>query len=345
MRLVDRIAQARTPFIVKCASTGVESRLSGVSDYASDAASCPIRYVLSDDLTRLCAALAYSKSARTLSCMDLIHIPSERVWVEWSHAPWRDELNRYGFPQAQDGFLACGRRGAYLRSSRDGRRGSVRTFWSTGETELDLAASAMEAHFDLDTAEEPDPNEAAAPGRRAFYVVDNEIADAATLSRCFRFEFERTWGDYYDNAGLSAALRAKIDWHSLGTIALDIPLLLTFFLLLGARAGLPQRAAQLERLNRSRSREGKAPLLDHVEVRAPLLPEFGCANGDSLPSGRRGPRLHRVRGHLVRRRDQLFWRMPHLRGSARAGIMQRRTVTWTFDLPPDSGAQPRYVEQ
>ena len=340
MRLVDRIAQARTPFIVKCPATGAPAQLSGVSDYASDVASCPLRYVLSDDLTGLCAALAYSRSTRTLSCMDLIHIPAEQVWVEWAQAPWRDELNRYGFPQREDGFLASGRRGAYLRASRDGRRGSVRTFWCTGETELDLGASAMQAHFDLDATEEADRNRDAALGQRSFRVVDNEIADAATLSRCFRFEFERTWEDYYDGAGLSAGLRDKIDQYSLGTIALDIPLLLAFFLLLSARTGLPQRLARLERLNRARNRDGKSPLLDHIEVLAPLLPECRWANGDSLPSGRRSPRLHHVRGHLVRRRNQLFWRVPHLRGSARSGAVQKRTVTWTFDRWHGSSVQP-----
>jgi hypothetical protein len=38
-----------------------------------------------------------------------------------------------------------------------------------------------------------------------------------------------------------------------------------------------------------------------------------------------------VRGHLVRRGSQLFWRVPHLRGSARQGSVRTRTVTWTFE--------------
>jgi len=27
----------------------------------------------------------------------------------------------------------------------------------------------------------------------------------------------------------------------------------------------------------------------------------------------------------------MFWRVPHLRGSAHAGKLKARTVTWTFD--------------
>jgi hypothetical protein len=33
----------------------------------------------------------------------------------------------------------------------------------------------------------------------------------------------------------------------------------------------------------------------------------------------------------VRRGSQLFWRVPHLRGSARSGVVRTRTVIWTFD--------------
>jgi hypothetical protein len=40
-----------------------------------------------------------------------------------------------------------------------------------------------------------------------------------------------------------------------------------------------------------------------------------------------------VRGHLVRRGSELFWRVPHLRGNVRAGIVRSRTVTWTIDRP------------
>jgi hypothetical protein len=45
-----------------------------------------------------------------------------------------------------------------------------------------------------------------------------------------------------------------------------------------------------------------------------------------------------VRGHLVRRGSKLFWRVPHLRGNARAGNIRSRTVTWQFD-PSGSSAR------
>jgi hypothetical protein len=111
----------------------------------------------------------------------------------------------------------------------------------------------------------------------------------------------------------------------------DIPMLLAFVLLLSTRSGLPHRTSDYERLNRARQKSGKAALLDHIYLRAPLLPEYIGQQRADLHGTRRGPRLHRVRGHLVRRGGSLFWRVPHVRGSARAGSVKSRTVVWTFD--------------
>jgi hypothetical protein len=102
-------------------------------------------------------------------------------------------------------------------------------------------------------------------------------------------------------------------------------------LLLATRSGLPQRAQSFEQLNRRRLRRGKAALLDHIEVHAPLLPEYRDGPRGEPHTARTSPRLHHVRGHLVRRGSQIFWRVPHLMGSARQGAVHSRTVTWTFD--------------
>jgi hypothetical protein len=232
MRLVDQVAQARTPFIAVCRSTGDQTRLSGASDCANEVASCPIRYVLTDDLTRLCAALAYSKGAQTLSCTDLMRIPAERLWVEWTYAPWRNELDLYGFRPARDNFGNGGRRGALLTASRDGRRGQVRTFWSTGDGEFEVCASAMLANFDFDA---PEDNDSSSPLSHSLRVTNGQNDQDSALRRCFDFEFERSWAHYYERANLSAAQRQEIENHSLSTIALDIPLLLALFLLLNTR--------------------------------------------------------------------------------------------------------------
>ena len=124
--------------------------------FSSDIDSCATRFVLSDELTRLCTALAYSKGASTLACADLLHVPAERVWVEWTEAPWRNELARYGFKSPVDS-ARLGRRGVFIQSTPQGRRGLLRTFWASGESELNVLSSSMEAYFDFDTREGEDP--------------------------------------------------------------------------------------------------------------------------------------------------------------------------------------------
>jgi hypothetical protein len=329
VNLIDSVAQSHTPFVVRDDTSGKVTTLNNTADCAALVARCALRYVLTDELTRLCADLAYSKGARTVACADLLHVPAETLWVEWCNEPWKNALQRYGFPLIPAGAQWVGRRGAWIRASRDGRRGLVRTFWST--TTADALAGSVEAYFDLDTVagEEPEPpdRQAGSAGR----VYDSERSDDDILGRCFRFRYEQSWSEYYGSAGLSSEVSFALWRHAVGTIAMDVPMLLTFFLLLATRNGLPQRAQAFEHLNRRRRQYGKEPLLDHTEVRAPVLPEYQEYQRGETRTARLSPRLHHVRGHLVRRGSQIFWRVPHLRGSARSGVVRTRTVTWTFE--------------
>jgi hypothetical protein len=328
MRLADRIAQCRTPFLVENTKDGSITRLNNAAAFANDINSCATRYVLSDELARLCTALAYSKGASKLACADLLHVPAERVWIEWAEAPWQKELARYGFKSPVDSPTS-GRRGVFVQSTPQGRRGLLRTFWAHGESDLDVLSSSMEAYFDFDAREDEDLD--VFGSKQGIRVSDSAVGDAEILKRCFRFGFERSWQDYYDRALLTSSQITAVSHHALGTIAIDIPVLLAFFLLLATRPGLPRRPLMLERLNRARARSGKAALLEHIEVFAPLLPEYKSGGVDGSEASRRSRRLHHVRGHLVRRGSTLFWRVPHLRGNARAGSIRNRTVTWQFD--------------
>ncbi|HVH83724.1 MAG TPA: hypothetical protein VM713_05340 [Steroidobacteraceae bacterium] len=327
MNLIDSVAQCHTPLVVRDHTSGRVTALNNTADCGALVARCPLRYVLSDDLTRLCAELAYSKGARTIACADLLHIPAEALWMEWCNAPWNKALQQYGFPLVEAGAQWVGRRGAWIRATRDGRRGLVRTFWSVPAGEV--LASSVEAYFDLDTTTGAEPHPLDGEPGLAGRVIDSDSVDDL-LGRCFRFRYEQSWSEYYESAGLAREQSFALWRHAVGTIAMDIPMLLAFFLLLATRSGLPQRVQTLEQLNRRRLRGGKAPLLEHIEVTAPLLPEYRDYQHSEPFASRKSPRLHHVRGHLVRRGSLIFWRVPHLRGSARAGAVGTRTVTWTF---------------
>jgi hypothetical protein len=330
MKLADCVAQLRRPFIVQDATDQRLTYLSNAADYADVVSKCPLRYVLSDDLTRLCADLAYSKGAQAVSCVDLLHVPAETLWIEWCNTPWRQALERYGFPLVDDACQWIGRRGVLIRATRDGRRGLIRTFWNVNDDQ-DALASSMEACFDFDTTGDESPEFPERGSTRSGRVQDKTRTDDI-LGRCFRFRYEASWANYYERSLLCASQSAAIWQTALGTIAMDVPMLIAFLLLMATRTGLPQRTQSYERLNRQRLRTGRPALLDHIELRAPLLPEYRTSTAASESNEwRRRPRLHYVRGHLVRRGSQIFWRVPHLRGRARSGTVQSRTVIWTFD--------------
>lgn len=329
MKLADRLAQSRVPFMVQECGTESVRALNNSADCADDITRCPLRFVLCDELTRLCTALAYSKGARTLECADLLHVPSTLLWVEWCEMPWQRELAQYGFASHEQRADRGGRRGTLIRSSPDGRRGTVRTFWAD-TNDADVLASSIEAYFDLDVSPDEEPNPPDGHASSTLRVFDHAQKGEDILGRCFRFRYERTWGAYYDQAALTTVQREALARHALGTIAIDIPVVLAFLLLLATRSSLPRRTETFVRLNRSRLRAGKPPLLEHIEVSCPWIPAFQRVD-PIHPRTRRSPRLHHVRGHLCRRGSELFWRVPHLRGSARLGMVSTRTVTWTFD--------------
>ena len=182
--MADRIARCRTPFIVENTKDGSVTHLNNAAAFSRDIENCATRYVLSDELTRLCAALAYSKGASTLAFTDLLHVPAEHVWVEWTEAPWRNELARYGFNNSVDSPCS-GRRGVFIQSNREGRSGLMRTFWASGESELAVLSSSMEAYFDFDTQEGDEPATFDRQKRPSFCVSDNAVGEADILRRCF----------------------------------------------------------------------------------------------------------------------------------------------------------------
>jgi hypothetical protein len=79
-----------------------------------------------------------------------------------------------------------------------------------------------------------------------FSVFDHALGKPDILRRCFRFRYETTWSKYYAHAVLSSEERDAIRRHALGTIAIDIPAILTFFLLLATRPSLPRRPLMLD---------------------------------------------------------------------------------------------------
>jgi hypothetical protein len=331
MRLLDLIAQYRKPFVVAPRAPDAQPLvLNGPSDFAERIAACPLRFVIADNLTRASAELAFAGGDRLAGCLDLLGIPAPLLWVEWSDAIHQQVICQCEIV-AQEDANAQGRRvGVLLQADPGGRSAMARTFWSVPANESEVLLSPVETYISLDERFEPGVNaEKMLLGEYAgVHCADPGVAD---LLERVRFRFDENWSRYYRNSGLDADTSGRVVRKSLAGVAHDIPLLLAFFLLLNAKGATRPVPVQREQLNRKRSAKKRPPLLDHIEVHATLPAQTaGFLDEDAGSITRRPPRLHHVRGHLVRRENRVFWRTPHLRGSARQGIVRSRTVCLSF---------------
>jgi len=323
MRLLDLIAQSSP------SQSGLPPawHLPAPHHFAQAARACPLRLVLADDMVRCATALAYAEGDRLSGCLDLLRVPSERLWVEWAEAPRQEVLCAIPALGMKPTALA-GRAGVLIHSDASGRTGHIRTFWSTPDDRS--YSAAMVTYFDLDC-----------PIRRATRIADTFNGESARVSlpqepaidallSHIHFRFDPAWARYYRSGNLSVIQQKTLLRDALQSTAYDSPMLLALFLLMSAKDGAQQRVVNLERLNRGRRLAGKAELLEHVEVRMNLQTQRGDSLSDLNAKTGIGRRLHHVRGHLTRRGHKIFWRSPHLRGNARLGILRSRTVELTF---------------
>jgi hypothetical protein len=327
MRLLDLIAQGHCPPVY--ANDGTE--LPNALWFTEAVRACPLRFVLSDELTRCATQLAFAEGDRLSSCLDLIRVPAQSLWVEWASVPQQETLK--AIPSLRLGDAGEYRHGgALISASADGRSGQLRTFWSTRDEQALL--SPMVTVFDFDRQPIlPTSMDPRSWRGETCLTLEGEPAIEDLLEH-LRLHFDETWARYYRDGCGTEMLRAAVLQHSLGTCAYDAPMLMGLFLLLGARDMLPRQEIRHERINLRRRLGGKPPLLEHIEVSAPLEQPPLRSGGGLGESNRLSPRLHHVRGHIVRRGSAVFWRSPHLRGSARMGQVLSRTVVLSYEPHP-----------
>jgi len=323
LRLLDHVAQCSAPFIVR-QEGGELWRLPGANDFAHRVAQCPLRFVLANDLVSTCTALAYSEGDELSGCLDLLHLPAEAVWIEWDELARQQELARmlpgYGAAPAE-----VVRAGALVSAEPQCRCGALRTFWLGRNEPHEPLLAPVETLLDLEgTAMHAAPEALLEGGAVAVRDPHNEQLNS--LLQCARFRLDSAWLRYYRCAVLQPSVRGDVIRRSLAAVAFDVPMLLALFLLMTIRADLVHMPVHLERLNAKRARFGKHALLEHIEVSSPVFTAAPQRAPEGLPSGRRGPRLHHVRGHIVRRHDAVYWRHPHWRGHVRLGSVRSRTV-------------------
>ncbi|MDP9010461.1 MAG: hypothetical protein M3N91_17450 [Pseudomonadota bacterium] len=287
-----------------------------------------MRYVLADELATACAELAYAGGHRLVRCLDLIRIPGPSVWVEWHDSAallgarefFGEAFNHAGHRQR--------RAGAMLLSTPSGQSGVMHTVWADADQEPLVAAVDVHLDFNQESARLEKVGDIFWGGWSAVTDSDPYVAK---LLNCARYQFESSWGAYYRTMARSDAERSQVIRSSLSSVARDVPILMAFFLLLASNDALARRPVCREHLNRKRVRNGKDPLLDHVEASLSILATHSAQHVDQRTSNSRFRRHHHVRGHLVRRGSIIYWRRAHARGSYSAGAVKSRTVTLSFD--------------
>jgi hypothetical protein len=340
MRLLDSVARCYAPLVLTSLDNLEQVRPAGPSRYAAQVVACPLRFVLGNDLTQASAELAFADGARLVDCLDLLRMPAPCLWFEWN-----DEVHKRVIHESRSAAVfdsaSTGRKvGILLRASASGLTAVGRTFWAAAaeHEHAEVTLSPLETHFDL-RGEFADSKYTQDIFSGGFLDATHEgNAATATLLDHVRFRFEESWAAYYREAATDADFKRRLIKDSLNSIAWDAPFVLAFLLLLSAKDATRLLPVSRAAINRKRLANGRTPLLDHVEVNA-SLDAVSTAESAGEVGGRQSPRLHHVRGHLVRRENRVFWRVPHLRGSGARGTVRSRTVCLAFSRRTDQEAR------
>ena len=323
MRLLDMVAQSTRPMIVEMPADGRIWRLPGADTLADDVRRCPLRYVLHDKVTEMCTQLAFEGDTILGSAMALLRVPAPRLWLEFRGAARnkvftdldRADTDPNAYPQQRIGLL--------VTSDESGRKGTVSVCWdSEGSNEPALAPFVIEFDFDDDSFSSR--GRASANGM-CIGVGIGDHPDLGVLFDRVRFNLRPEWHNYYRSCADSEHGFRPLLKAALKPLLEDVPFLATFCLLLISNSALRSQPCDRSVINRSRERKGRSPLLDHVELTMSLGEGEGTAHQADVH--RSAPRLHFVRGHLVRRRDTIYWRTSHMRGKPNIGSISTRTVS------------------
>jgi hypothetical protein len=231
---------------------------------------------------------------------ELLRLPAQSFWVEW-------------FSDPDDDGGGFGRLGALVECGRDGRSGVITGFFGNrGRADLVVAATEFDLNHGLDPRDQ-----------HSFQVRHPELPHIDALLRHAVFHVDPRWAVFFRTR--SEAERRR-DREELGAAAwFHLPVVLAFSAMLNADGVVDAQPRDLQRLNAARRKRGKPAMLDHIEVTMRLGSRRAATGLELAGGGRVAPRLHHVRGHLVRRGNTTFWRSSHLRGD-RDRVLASRTV-------------------
>jgi hypothetical protein len=239
-----------------------------------------------------------------------LRVPAEQFWLEWFCDPEEEPRISNNFPAVQ---LSRKRMGVLVNADASGRRGEIQHFFGSSDGPVKAQTSLL---FDFD-------RELVIPeGSRSLFRLTH--ADLDHLNPLFRhtlMKLDPDWEEIMRCWQPEDFRRASFTFGQEAWCCL--PVVLAFSAMLNSGGILDERRSDLGRLNKSRAKAKRLPLLDHVEVGMQLGYSRYSEGAGKLNNERQTPRLHFVRGHIVRRSGQTFWRTSHLRGDAARSVVSR----------------------
>ena len=239
MYLADKVVHCATPLTIELHDR--EWRLPGTVVFTEQVSECAVRYVLQSDVHEACCQLAERWSDLLDPANPKLRVPMERIWTEWRDPETNEQV------------------GVLVNATPDGRAGTMRFFW-TQDGIVEVAQA--EILFDFDRR--VDFTQSCG---RPYYGL-RALPDAfAGLKRHLALTLDRAWQIYFGATALGPHGLAEASSMCGERLWPDVVRALSFFVLVASRTPFVERPMQRARLNAVRAKAGKAPLLDHVEIR------------------------------------------------------------------------------
>lgn len=312
MYLMDCVAQAPRHVDIHDALTDSILHLPGAGMAREDMVRTPIRYVMDDAITAMCANMVRSRQDFLSDALDIFRAPYPEFWVEWNESVREKLLS----DRPAESSRSFSRDGILVKMDGTDRSGHLRIFWSNDGQTCDINPVIM--HFDLDAAQ-PSP---------AGWTLEAPSEALQDIFNAVSLRFDPEWEAYYRQRASSPAHLHDLLNQAVGSAVFDFPFMLAFvFLVIAQVREIPP--TDLSALNRRRVQSGKAKLLEHITLTHSMFGDAAETGPGTSVLDRAAPRLHLVRGHLVRRGDKIFWRASHFRGRE-CGPPLQKTIRLTL---------------
>jgi hypothetical protein len=297
--------------------------------------STAVRYILDDEVIGHACAAMHAKPTTTLSCLSLLRVPHTAIWCEWRE-PVRNEIRiamELVDAEVSPDLLIPERMGFLVETDTDGRKGVITYAWKHAPNEkypllVFPNICPIQQEFDLDDD--------------GIVVYDSKgdlnkrfekwASDPVQYEAIQRMESKTTL-DLPDWGARDIMARAEHEARALRVTAEERAIFLTegaktdvigefnqflsIIMMLTAKNGVSQIQHSWGDLNKSRAKQGKPRLLDHVIVKMRLLASERKQRNETGSGATGTKRRHLVAGHYVVRKvphECIYYRRPHERG-------------------------------